>query len=156
MLHPVEGRDIEKAIESMTSRFYSHLHMINRDEAREILGNQQVEFADQDLARLLDDLIRSYEDDFELRKPFFLGARLGDLPTMEARFIGAAIDSKAWSYLFETRAKIWQHSAIPPNVQVQLPPGQAMPLIAGLPRQYNVEVTSQGWMRNREPKGVTK
>ncbi len=156
MLHPVEGRDIEKAIESLTSRFYSHLHMINRDEAREILGNPQVEFANQDLAKLLDDLLRSYEDDFDLRKPFFLGARLGDLPTMEARFIGAAIDSKAWSYLFETRAKIRQQSAIPPNVQVQLPPGQPMPLIVGLPRQYSVDFTSQGWIHNKEPKGITK
>jgi len=41
-------------------------------------------------------------------------------------------------------------------VQVQLPPGQPMPLIPGLPRQYNVQVTSQGWMRNKEPKGITK
>jgi hypothetical protein len=90
--------------------------------------------------------------DFELRKPFFLGARLGNLSTMEARFIGAAVDSKAWSYLFETRARISQQSAIPPNVQVQLPPGQAMPLISGLSRQYNAEVTSQGWVRNRDPR----
>lgn len=154
--HPVEGRDVEKAIESFTSRFYSHLHMINRDEAREILSNQQIEFADQNLARLLDDLLRSYEDDFELRKPFFIGARLGDLPTMEARFIGGAIDSKAWSYLFETCATLRQQSQLPPNVQVQLPPGQPMPLIPGLPRQYNVEVTSQRWMHNKDPKGITK
>jgi hypothetical protein len=155
MLHPIEGRDIEKAIESLTSRFYSHLHMINRDEAREILGNEQIEFANENLARLLDDLLRSYEDDFELRKPFFLGARLADLPTMEARFIGGAIDSKAWSYLYETFATLRQQSQLPPNVQVQLPPGQPMPLIPGLPRQYNVEVTSQRWMHNKEPKGIT-
>ncbi len=156
LLHPVEGHDVERAIESLTSRFYSHLHMINREEAREILGNQQVVFADQKLAELLDDLLRSYEDDFELRRPFFLGARLGDDPTMEARFIGGAIDSKAWSYLYETCVTLRQQSQLPPNVQVQLPPGQPMPLIPGLPRHYHVEVTSQRWMHNREPKGITK
>jgi hypothetical protein len=155
-LHPIEGRDPERVIKPLTTGFYSHLHMINRHEAREILGEQQVEFAGEELATTLDALLRNYEDDFVLRQPFFLAEHLKDKGIEEARFIGGAIESKAWSYLYETRATLRQLSQLPPNVQVQLPPGQPMPLIPGLPRQYNVQVTSQGWMRNKEPKGITK
>ena len=154
-LHAVEGRDLEAIIESLTTRFYSHLHMVNRHEAREILGDQHIEFADQQLATLLDSLLRNYEDDFGLRKPFFLAADLKEQAVKEARFIGGAIESKSWSYLFETCAALRQQSALPPNVQVQLPPGQPMPLIPGLPRTYSVEVMGQGWVHNKEPKGIT-
>jgi len=154
-LHSIEGRDLDKIILSLTTRFYSHLHMINRHEAREILGEQQVEFAKQELSNALDDLLRTYENDFALRKPFFLAAHFAINPAEEDRFIAGAIESKSWSYLYETRVKLSQQSQLPPNVQVQLPPGQPMPLIPGLPKQYNWELTSQHWMHNTEPKGVT-
>jgi serine dehydrogenase proteinase len=154
-LQESEGRNLDQIIESLTTRFYSHLHMINRHEAREILGSQVIH-ADDNLTQLLDSLLRNYEDDFELRKPFFLAAHLGDRATDEARFIAGAIESKSWSYLFETRATLRQQSILPPNVQVQLPPGQPMPLIPGLPRQPTVDVKSQRWMRNTEPQGITK
>lgn len=154
-LHPIKGRDLDEAIEALTTRFYSHLHMINSHEAREILGEAQVEFASAELARLLDELLRSFEDDFKLRSPFFLNAHLGEDREKEARFIGGAVESKAWSYLFETSAKLRQHSALPANVQLQLPAGQPMPLIPGLPREYQVQVTSQGWIHNTKPQGVT-
>lgn len=153
--HPIEGRDLPTVIEAFTTRFFSHLHMINRHEARAILGEAQVEFASTELEKLLDELLRSYEDDFRLRKPFFLNAHLGDDSEKDVRFVGGAVESKSWSYLFETKAKLQQHSALPPNVQVQLSAGQRMPLIPGIPREYRVEVTSQGWVHNTEPQGVT-
>ena len=56
--HPIDGRDLSKVIESLTTRFYSHLHMINRHEAREILQAEHVEFASDELAALLDKLLR--------------------------------------------------------------------------------------------------
>jgi ATP-dependent protease ClpP protease subunit len=154
-LHPVQDRKLEAIIESLTTRFYSHLHMISRHEAREILGEQQVEFADEKLSGLLDDLLRTYEGDFYLRRPFVLAAHFKDEPEKADRFISGAIESKSWSYLYETNASIRRQSQLPPNVQVQLPPGQPMPLIPGLPVQYNIDIVSQGWVHNREPKGIT-
>ena len=53
LLHPIEGRDLDKVIESLTTGFYSHLHAINRHEAREILGAGHVEFASDQLSLLL-------------------------------------------------------------------------------------------------------
>jgi hypothetical protein len=155
-LHPCQGRNVKEVTDALTTKFYSHLHMINREEARTILGGEHVAFAPPDLAMALDELLRAYEDDFALRKQFFLNEKLGDQPSNEVRFIGGVVESKSWSYVYETVAKVKQHSAIPPNVQVQLPPSQPMPLIEGLPREISVEVTRQGWIRNKEPKGVTK
>ena len=104
---------------------------------------------------LLDELLQEYENNFALRRSFFLRDYLGDDAEKKALFAGGAVESKAWSYLYYTEVSCRQHSALPQNIQVQLPPGQAMPLIAGLPREFEVDITSQGWMRNTAPRGVT-
>jgi len=156
-LHPNTKRPkpYDKIVESLATRFYSHLHMISRKEAQDILGSQHISFASEELAAALDELLREYENEFELRKHFFLGKYMGDDIEKEARFIGAALESQKWSYLYETKLKISQFSKLPPNVQVQLPVGQRMPLVAGLPREYQIELTAQGWIHNKAPQGVT-
>ena len=154
-LHSVKARNLDKVIDSLTTGFYSHLHAINRHEARDILGEGHVEFASEQLSLLLDELLREYENNFSLRRSLFLREYLGEDAEKKALFAGGAVESKAWSYLYYTEVLCRQHSALPKNVQVQLPPGQAMPLIAGLPREFEVDVTSQGWEHNTTPRGVT-
>jgi len=112
-------------------------------------------FADLELATVLDELLRSYEDSFMLRKPFVLHSFMKGKAETDVRFVGGAVESQAWSYLNETKATVRVHSKLPPNVQVQIPLGQPMPLITGLPREIEVEVTAQGWSHNLEPQGVT-
>lgn len=153
-LHPREGENVGKIVESLTSRFYSHLHMIDRHEARSILG-ERVELASPELSAVLDRLLRAYEDSFDLRRPFFLKRFLDGKPVAEVRFIGGVVESAAWSYLYETKAAIRQISRVPPNVQIQIPFGQPMPLVPGLPTELEVEVSAQGWMHNQDPLGVT-
>jgi hypothetical protein len=152
-LHTNGSRNDDDVIRALTTQFWSHLHMVNRHEAREILGDAHVEFASADLSTALDELLRAYEDTFALRRPFFLTAFMGDELAKEGRFIGGALESTAWGYLHETRAIVRQSSALPPTVQVQLPPGQPMPLVPGLPRTFSVEVKSRGWVHNTTPKG---
>lgn len=144
----------DNIVGALTSRFYSHLHMINRHEAKEILGDRVV-FAPNDLADALDDLLRSYEQSFGLRHPFLLHAFMGNKTEEDVRFAGGVIESKSWSYLNETSAHVRVHSRLPPNIQVQIPVGQPMPLVPGLPKESEIEITKQGWYHNREPKGVT-
>ena len=79
-----------------------------------------------------------------------------DVTEKDFRFIGGVVESFSWGYVFETIGKIYQFSQLQPNINVQLPAGQAMPLIPGLPRKYHIEVNEQGWSRNVAPKGVTK
>lgn len=154
--HKKNAAQIEKIITYFTTESYSHLHMICRHEARDVLGEETIEFAPKDLSEKLDNLLRGYEVHFQLRKDFFLNSFIGDGLREDVRFIGGAIESSIWSYLYETNAIIQQSSRIPPNVQLQIPQGQNVPLIPGLPRDINFEVISQGWERNKEPKGFTK
>jgi hypothetical protein len=155
-LHPHgEHENVDTIVKALTTHFYSHLHMINRHEAKEILGDRVV-LALPDLAAVLDELLRSYEQSYNLRKPFLLFSFMEGKVEHTARFIGGAVESQAWSYLHETKAKLRVHSRLPPNVQIQIPSGQPLPLIPGLPKDMEIDVTDQGWTRNTEPKGVTK
>lgn len=142
-------------IDSFTKGYYSHHHMINRNEARSILGEDHIEFAENNLATAMDSLLRYYEDDFGLRRPFYLGRFMADKQEESARFVGGVVESSRWSYLNETELKIRQYLAPPAGIQIQVPPGTVPPLVAGLPRKYEWQVMEQGWRRNVAPKGVT-
>ena len=153
-LNGQKKKDFDKIVTSLTTEFFSHLHMIDRYEAQQILGTR-VEHCSDELADLLENLLRSYEDSFELRRPFYLAAHLGDEPTKNVRFFGGAIESQKRSYAFETVGTAAQFTQLSPGVQVQVPPGQQMPLVPGLPREYKFTVSSQYWMHNKSPQGVT-
>ena len=154
--NPAEGKKDDEIVTNLTTRFYSHMHMINRHEASEILGSGKVEFADDRLSGMLDELLRKYEDNFQLRKDFYPLACIGDeMKKEKVRFIGGAIESTAWSYLHETMGTLLQFPLMPENIQIQLPPGQPPPLIPGLPRKYRFNIEAQGWIRNKEPRGIT-
>lgn len=154
-LHNGVAGNVDDVIDALASRFYSHLHMINRHEAKEILGAGLVEFASPQLATALDGLLRQYEEDFSLTRPFFLSSILGNDQAKAFRFIGGSVESKSWSYLYETKGEARQYTKLPPGVQLQMAPGQAVPIIPGLPRETEVEVTSQCWSHNTTPRGVT-
>ena len=154
-LHETKNIDVNQVVESLTAESYSHLHMISRFEARDMLGDDRVKHASPQLSNLLDKLLRKYEDDFNLRNSFFLAQFMGDEPEKEARFAGAVIESGSWGYIHATKCRIRQVTKTPSNVQVQLPVGQAMPLIPGLPREYSIDVISRAWEHNAKPRGVT-
>jgi hypothetical protein len=152
----VEEGPMESMIKKLTVEPYSHLHMFNRQEAAEILGAERIIFAEPELEKSLDDLLRQYEDDFQLRSPLFASRLMGPNDSQKSfTFVGGVVESRFWSYLFKTKGIITQTSELPPNVNVQLPPGQPMPLVPGLPRKYNVEVHEQKWYHNTRPEGVT-
>lgn len=146
--------EIDRAVQAFTQDFYSHMHMINRNEASEFLGGRAAAASDK-LTAVLDDLLRQYQDAFKFSEPFFLAAHMGDEYSKEVRFVGGVLESTKRSYLYSTEAVISQRSALPENVQIQLPSGQPVPLVAGLPREFDVQVTRQTWVHNEAPKGVT-
>ena len=145
---------IDRAVKAFTQDFYSHMHMINRDEAAEFLKNRVVATNDE-LTAALDKLLRQYQAAFKFSEPFFLAALMGDELSKEVRFVGGVLESTDRSYLFATEAAITQRSSLPDNVQIQLPIGQPAPLVPGLPREFDVQVKRQTWVHNDEPKGVT-
>lgn len=153
--HYGTGDKIKTIVDQLTTQYYSHTHMVNRHEARKILGHEHVEFASARLTRALDRLLRKFEEDFKLRHPFFLARFLGDDAEKDARFIGGAIESRKWAYLYETMMKVRQFLAPPQGVSIQVPPGQSPPLVPGVPRHHELQPLSRGWVRNTRPKGVT-
>ena len=133
--HHTAKKNISPIINKLTSQYYSHLHMIGRQEAKELLGTK-IECPNDDLEQKLDLLLRQYEDDFALRKPFFASSFLKKNRSKEVIFIGALVESEQWGYKYQTKGQLSQFSEIPKNVQIQLPPGQHMPIIQGLPQRY--------------------
>ena len=146
--------EVDRAVKAFTQDFYSHMHMINRQEASEFLGDRVVDTT-HELAIALDALLREYQGTFKFSERFFLAANMGDEQSQEVRFVGGVLESTARSYLYATEAIITQRSALPDNVQVQVPPGQPLPLIPGVAREFDVQITRQSWVHNDEPQGVT-
>lgn len=155
--HVSAGKDIAKIIEKLTIEPYSHLHILNRNEVEEILGDDHIVYAEKiGLEDPLDNLLRQYEDDFSLRSPLFISRLMDEnTPKMDFRFAGGVVESVERGYLFETKGIIKQFSELPSNVTVQLPPGQPMPLVPGLPRKYNIEILEQRWRHNVKQEGIT-
>ena len=154
--HHGNGNDIDSMVTKLTTSYYTHNHMISRHEARDILGDDYVGFADDGLSAALDGLLRKYEDDFALRSPFVMPAYMGDDSEKDARFIGGCIESDAWGYLYETNIRFRQFSAPPQGINVQVNPGQPIPIVPGFPRRFEWQAMSRGWTHNKEPKGITK
>lgn len=204
-------RNPDEVVKQLVTGFYSHEHGINRKEAQTIRGTHKVEAASEPLAKAMDKPLREYENNFELRKPFFVDRFLDsghdplfwecvvrfkeDSPRLdvedfaleaskkmdpklskanvrrkveeadqfvrtgtgerEARIIGGAIESRRWSYLFETKIVMGRYSIIPPHIEVELTSGGGLPLIPGLPKGYSMTLHSMAWIRNRGPRGVS-
>ena len=171
--HSEKNDNLNEMIEQLTVETFSHLHMISRKEALNIFGKNKIKFASEKLENKLDELLRMYEEDFSLRNPFYVSKLFKptesikeDVQTKKKdtkeneltkpfRFAGAALESLKWGYLFITEGTITQFSKLQNNVNIQLPPGQPMPLIPGVPVGYNIEITDQKWQLNKGPKGIT-
>lgn len=152
--HSREGEPTDEIVRDLTTGFFSHTHMFDRHEAKTILGDRVV-LADVELSRALDNVLATYKQSFRTWEPFFWVEKLGDKPVESFRFVGAVVESRHWSYLYRTTIRVTQSAAIPQGVNVQIPAGQPMPLISGLPRHRIPEIIAQGWTRNVRPTGVT-
>ena len=146
---------LQKVIDLLTKEYYSHSHMIGRHDAKEIFGEEIVVFPDDGLESALDELLRQYENDFELRHKFVLASYMGDDTEKTARFVGGAIESSGWSYLHESNLKVRQYINPPKGIQFQVQPGTVPPLVPGMPRKVEAQLLQQSWTHNTKPKGVT-
>lgn len=72
-LHLTEPKcetQIAEISNNLTEQLFSHTHMINRREARDVIGFRDiVEFANSDLEKLIDTLFRSYKEPYDLTRP---------------------------------------------------------------------------------------
>lgn len=141
---------INKIVDTLTEQLYSHTHSIGKDEARIILGEQVLLFADDDEDNLMWDLFEEYTKLMSLRERFNINEYMGNDLSKEIKITGAVLESEDLSHLYSCTSNIIQRSELPPNFQIQMQPGQPIPLIPGFPVNYNIQLIREGWEVNEE------
>lgn len=144
-----ESNRINKIVKALTEEFYSHSHAITPTEIRPLLGDF-VRIATDEEEEKIWKLFNAYADTVEIRKTFVLPEYMGDTQARDLIVIGGFIESMQHSHIFSTELKVMQLSNLPPNVQVQVPPGSALPLVPGLSRQYQWDIRKLGWKINSD------
>jgi hypothetical protein len=147
--HDSEDR-VQRVVKRLTEELHSHAHLICRDEAVDILGEDFVAVPSQAEEAAMWALYQQYEELFHLNQTFNLKDWLGQDEDKDLEVVGAVIESEGTSHVFRAMNKVRQLSDIPPGVQVQVPPGQRMPLIPGLPTKIHIEAVRDGWYTNDE------
>ncbi|MEK7534768.1 MAG: hypothetical protein AAB600_05595 [Patescibacteria group bacterium] len=140
----IKNPKIKSITKALAEDYYSHQQTIDLEAAKEIFGTL-VKVATPDEEKLLDQLLDEYVRDMELDKKFNLRELMGDDLEKNVTVKGAYIHSEAIIHIFETKLKITQRSELPPNVNIQVPPGGSVPLISNFPRAMNVDVVSFNW-----------
>ncbi len=141
---------IDKIVKTLTQGLQSHSHLIGRTEATDILGKEIVAAPSKEEEAAIWGLFNLYEERFDLRKTFSVKEWLGGDVEKDYDALGGAIESADLSHFFRAKSTIRQISQLPQGVQIQIPPGQRMPLVPGLPVGINIEPVSEGWYTNSE------
>jgi len=151
-LHIDEKREAQKflkIIEALTEKFYSHLHVITRAEAIELMG-EWVKAPSEGESALISTLFNSYAETFNLRTKFSLPDYMTDDPIRELKILGGLIESRSLSHAYVTAMNVIQRPNLPTNVQIQLQPGTPIPLSPVFGRAYDFTIQRAGWELNAE------
>jgi len=141
----VSRRAQDRIIRALTEEFYSHLHAITRTEAQDLM-EEWIRCPTGDEEAAIWKLFDQYAMDLSLRDKFNVPAFMGDEPSNKYRAVGGFIDTTAGSHVFVTDVKVTQRPNIPPNINVQVPPGTAIPFEPWASRTYDYGIVSQGWV----------
>ncbi len=150
ILHMNEkDKRIKGIIEALTEKFYSHVHAINRQEARNLMGDW-IQFPTKEEADIGWLLFEAYAKTINLQEKFQLPAYMKDEPVRDLTVLGGFIESKDNSHIYKTVMKVIQRPNLPPNIQIQIPPGAPVPLHPSIPRVYEYSIQQMGWYTNQE------
>ena len=141
------SQKIKEIIEALTEKFYSHLHAIPRAEAVSLFGDW-VRSPTNKEDPVIWGLFNSYANTLELRTRFNLPEYMGDEQIRELKVLGGFIESTQLSHIHLTEMKVMQRPNLPPNVQVQVPPGQPLPLVPWVGRMYDYGIRAMRWKIN--------
>jgi hypothetical protein len=146
---PFDNKRTEELVNTLTERFYSHLHCISRREIAELLGDEIVKQPSEAEEQLMTALFDQYQELLQLNSTFSLHDALRGSHETELDVIGAVLETQDLSLFHRTRVKVAKRSELPPNIQVQVPPGQPV-IVPGFPTGFSIEVLSRGWLENKE------
>lgn len=106
---PKYETQLAEIVNNLSQLLYSHNHLINRREARDIIGFREIiEYADESTEKAMSDLFQNYSQDMELSKPFDPNVLAKNQQnTMIVR--QAYIESLEFSHCFESSIQIQAH-----------------------------------------------
>lgn len=141
---------IDKVIDALTENFYSHAHSIFYDEAVALFGKKVVKLASDDEETAIINLFDAYLELLQMHNMFSLREWIGDDLQKVLEQNGAVIQTSDSGYTFKLKMNIAQRSELPPNLNIQSPPGAPIPLIPNYPRAFNVDLVSMNWEAQSE------
>lgn len=148
--HKVDAKKADEIVDTLTEKLYSHTHALGRREAQALLSSDLVKVPSDEESRLMWELFDQYAQVLNLRERFNIKGFIGNQTQKEIMVTGAFLESENMSRIFQCTSMIYQRSELPPNFQIQVQPGQPVPLLPGFPTGFNVELVSEGWKINEE------
>ncbi|MFH0929624.1 MAG: hypothetical protein V1814_00005, partial [Candidatus Moraniibacteriota bacterium] len=99
---PMKEDEIEKIIEFLTEKLYSHQYYIGRKEAKEDLGIKSVVFADKELSDSMTELYEEYKQEMKMTEVWNPETELGENQAMNKKLYKIAyVESAEISNYFE-------------------------------------------------------
>ena len=99
---PMLDDGVEKIVDFLTEKLYSHQYLIGRKEAKEELGIETIEFADKDLTDLMTNLYEEYKKEMQLDLIWNAENELGENQAINKKeYKIALIESKNLKNYFE-------------------------------------------------------
>ncbi|MFZ2975275.1 MAG: hypothetical protein WA055_01420 [Candidatus Moraniibacteriota bacterium] len=135
----MKDEEIEKIIEFLTEKLYSHQYFIGRKEAREDLGIKTVVNADTELANLMTEIYEDYAEEMKTRQVWNPELELGENQAMNRKgYKIAFVESAEISNFFEINMEF---KKVQQNVQQQTPQG-----MINVPQEQIIwRAIGQGW-----------
>ena len=133
---PMKEDEVEKIIEFLTEKLYSHQYYIGRKEAKEDLGIKSVVFADKELSDLMTEIYEEYNK--EMRMTEMWNPEMEFAKGQNQNYKIAFVESAEISNKFEINMEF---KKVQQNVQQQTPQG-----IINIPQEQIVwRMIGQGW-----------
>lgn len=135
---PMRDEDIERIVDNLTEKLYSHQYYIGRKEARDDLGITSVRFAEDNLANLMNSLYEEYEKEMQFGKRWTPEDELGEAYQNKKEYKLAYIESRSLPNFFELVIDYKRQNV---NITQQTPQGPIQ-----IPQEQVVwKPVGQGW-----------
>jgi hypothetical protein len=136
---PMADEEIDRIVDFLTEKLYSHQYLIGRKEAKDDLGIKTIQFADKDLADLMTSLYEEYKKEMELDLIWNPESELGENQAVNKKeYKIALIESAAIKNYFEL---VLEYKKGQTSITQQMPQGPIQ-----IPQEQVMwRVVSRGW-----------
>jgi hypothetical protein len=136
---PMKEDEIEKIIEFLTEKLYSHQYYIGRKEAKEDLGIKTVQNADDEMAKLMTEIYEEYRNEMKMTEVWNPELEMGgNSPVSRKAYKIAFVESEMSTDFFEVNLEF---------KKIQQPIAQQTPAGVATINQEQIvwRMISQGW-----------